>query len=204
MSCQNARRSPRVRRAGSPRAARRSAPTGRTLGGRAYRASSSNVKVRPSEAATVTASLASSESRLRRSRIFVVHATRQASSPISCARSPTTRIRSSSRRPSSISTMRNGLPSASANSSQDGPVRLPPRACRPPPAPRRRRRGAQGRPWELRVRPICSRARTSGVVSRGGRSASHPHDRQVREAHRQRRELPRSSRRPPSEHRRSR
>ena len=69
MSCQNASFSSRS----TSRFASSSSPTGpsRSEAVRpSVRASSSNVKVRPSEAATVTASLASSESRPSRSRIF--------------------------------------------------------------------------------------------------------------------------------------
>ena len=79
MSCQNASFSSRS----TSRFASSSSPTGasRSEAGRpSVRASSSKVNVRPSEAATVTASLASSESRPSRSRIF--SCTRRGSSAV--------------------------------------------------------------------------------------------------------------------------
>jgi hypothetical protein len=136
----------------------------------AVRASSSKVNVRPSEAATVTASLASSESRPSRSRIF--SCTRRGSRPsISSARPSTTRTRPSSCSPRSVSTTRNGLPSASANC-----FRIDWSGCAASmSAANCTTASSLSGPRAIERAPSClscSSACTSGVASRGGRSAT--------------------------------
>ena len=169
MSCQKASFSSRS----TSRFASRSSPTGasRSDAGRpSVRASSSKVNVRPSEAATVTASLASSESRPSRSRIF--SCTRRGSWPsISSARPSTTRIRAlllqSEKRLDDEERAAVGLRQLLRGSTD----RAARRACPSPAARPHRRRAGRGRSCAPLRCFSCSSACTSGVASRGGRRA---------------------------------